>query len=662
MQQYHRMPKLSELDNYDQCLQEMPTDRIATYCMVRLVIKPDNRSDVWRIIEDFSSDRKRHYDHRHLARGVCVDHCKQLVKGFSNSTKEALRVKKFDIDFAYTFDTAVFKDTQLNRERYGDLLDVCLNYKLNQTHQLKAYTEIEVCSNNNEITEYDWLDILFLVVLLSAISLTVFSSWYDASTNTKQNDAHYKTNLDSRKKMIGVSFSILRNWYRLTSRSQDTLSKQLRFFQPIRFITMNLVILGHAALLYNVFSTQNTAEAEMAYHNIFTMLSTGGVQFTQTFFVMSGFLLAVHIMLHAGQRKEKLGFLYFLRAIFLRYIRLTPVYAFIILLHSTWLAKFNDGPLWKHGTDTERSFCRSNWWTNLLYVNNYVNANQPCVQQGWYLGCDFQLFAVGVLLMIIINRFRKFTVSILVTAVMGSYVIPALFVYYQKLEGVFLVTLEAQRFVFWFDDLYLKAYIPFHVNIGNYLAGIIAGLLFLYLQEKNINVAKKMWFCILWYLTYPVALFSLMIHYMFYVYDFEKPSIWMAIYFPLMKHSWGLFVGIVFLGFMHGIAPPLSRILDHRIFEPLGRISYAAYLCHVFVMRVVFLPNRSPYYFSPMALLTSTGASVVLSYLMAICLCLLLELPFSAFQKQLVGPLQSKPPSQDDLANITTNVHNNSAT
>lgn len=64
-------------------------------------------------------------------------------------------------------------------------------------------------------------------------------------------------------KMLLVSFSILRNWYRLTSRSQEVLNKDLRFFQAIRFMTMNLVIVGHAALLYAILPLQNSSRMEM---------------------------------------------------------------------------------------------------------------------------------------------------------------------------------------------------------------------------------------------------------------------------------------------------------------------------------------------------------------------------------------------------------------
>ncbi|XP_058833744.1 nose resistant to fluoxetine protein 6-like [Topomyia yanbarensis] len=635
LSQYHRMPKLSEFDDYDQCMEGGPVGTVATYCVIRLAIEPDNSSELWHTIEAFSRDR-RHYNHRHLERGVCVEQCKQLVQGLSNTTRQMLKANKFEIDYPYIFDVSVFKDTYKNRDRYGELLEVCLNYKLNQTYQLKAYTEIEVCDRNDESSDTDLLDMLFIAVFITIITIVVMSSWYDKRINYKQDVLHYKTDIISKKNKIYVSFSIVRNWYRLTSRSSDSLHKDLRFFQAIRFFTMIFVIFGHAMFMYAIIPIQNTSEMELMYHRIGTMILTGGVQITQIFFSISGVLMTLHVMTYAEQSSNKIGILFLLKAIINRYVRLTPVYAFIILLHATWLVKMQDGPLWKHYTETEKVYCRRNWWTNLLYVNNYVKADQPCVQQGWYLGCDYQLFIAGTLLLILINRFRRFLIPIVTLASIGSYVLPALFIYYQKLEGVFVITLEAQRFILWQDQHYLKSYVPLHVNTGNFLGGMITGLIYMNFKKRNFNPVRKAWFRILWYSIIPTALASLLIQYIFYVNDFKKPSIWMAIYFPVTKNSWAFFGCIFILGFINGIAPILQRIFNQRIFEPLGRLTYAAFLSHAFVMRLIVLSVRTPTHINLSVWLTITFATLVFSYLMALFLCLALELPVSALQKHML--------------------------
>lgn len=48
---YQQMPALHKLDEYDRCLDDYEFTRPAIYCLVKTVIKPDNDSDVWRLIQ-----------------------------------------------------------------------------------------------------------------------------------------------------------------------------------------------------------------------------------------------------------------------------------------------------------------------------------------------------------------------------------------------------------------------------------------------------------------------------------------------------------------------------------------------------------------------------------------------------------------------------------
>ncbi|EDS31994.1 conserved hypothetical protein [Culex quinquefasciatus] len=516
--EYYRMPKTYEYDDYDQCLSDVPVGQVAAYCLVRVVIKPDDESDRWHWIKEFSSDQKRHMNHALLDRGICIEHCKKLARELSNETRQALKVEKFDFDFPYIFDVSVFKDTPKDRERYADLVETCINYKLNKTYQLTAYTEIEVCDKNEEPFE---------VALL--ILLMVASTLYDKRINYKRSDDHYREELTSKKKAFFASFSILRNWYRLTSRSQGNVHKMFRPLQAVRFITTVMVIMGHAVLIAGITPNSNTfwietvlVEFETLYHNIAVMILTGGTQVVQIFLTMSGFLVAYHVLVHPGFAKKGLGLLFLVKAIVLRYIRLTPMYAFVVLLHATWLIKLQDGPMWKRGVETERTFCRRNWWTNLLYVNNFVNADQP-------------------------------------------------------------------------------------------------------------------WFRILWPFVLPLAIASFLLHYIFYVNDFETPSVWMSIFYPAMKYSWGICLVWFAYGVLYGNAPVLKRFLNHRIFEPLGRLAYATFLSHTFIMRLLFLNTRSPQHSNLLGMTGMVFSSVVLSYSMATFLCLSMELPVSALQKLLFG-------------------------
>ena len=55
------------------------------------------------------------------------------------------------------------------------------------------------------------------------------------------------------------------------------------------------------------------------------------------------------------------------------YYRLTPTLMFFILFSAKLSPFLGAGPLWFVRMDT--SSCSENWWTNLLYINNFIPEN-----------------------------------------------------------------------------------------------------------------------------------------------------------------------------------------------------------------------------------------------------------------------------------------------
>lgn len=54
--------------------------------------------------------------------------------------------------------------------------------------------------------------------------------------------------------------------------------------------------------------------------------------------------------------------------------RITPPYMIILMITATLSKYFGDGPLFPDGY--EYKSCKSTWWTNLLYINNYFDLNR----------------------------------------------------------------------------------------------------------------------------------------------------------------------------------------------------------------------------------------------------------------------------------------------
>ena len=55
--------------------------------------------------------------------------------------------------------------------------------------------------------------------------------------------------------------------------------------------------------------------------------------------------------------------------------RLTPMYMLILGTYSALFVYWGSGPMWPYQTGADPN-CKKYWWTNLLYINNFVSQNK----------------------------------------------------------------------------------------------------------------------------------------------------------------------------------------------------------------------------------------------------------------------------------------------
>lgn len=101
----------------------------------------------------------------------------------------------------------------------------------------------------------------------------------------------------------------------------------------------------------------------------------------------------------------------------------------VIGFYATVYYKLGSGPEWDSWVGSNRDYCRENWWTNLLYVNNMVNVgsmvsvpiNQSinitstlhsissfqCMSQTWYLAVDMQLVWISPIFLYPMLKFSR---------------------------------------------------------------------------------------------------------------------------------------------------------------------------------------------------------------------------------------------------------------
>lgn len=255
-----------------------------------------------------------------------------------------------------------------------------------------------------------------------------------------------KPNFDAIKEKcvatrIFQKFSIHRNFQQCVSGSSETpLNQDLKFTQGLRLLAMVCIVFLHVDMgLSRVLS--NPEETEGLVRKPTPHLIQNATTFVQLFFVLSGALLSItFIDKYINKRKYNSG--YFWLEVIGRYIRLTPVYAFILFFEATLMNKSSHGPFWKSIGENERNVCRKNWWLNLLYVNNYFNIKHGCMLHTWYLAVDMQVFLVGTIMMMLIWKYPKSTKWILGIVVTVAMIIPGIVTYVYEFDAVYVLPLE----------------------------------------------------------------------------------------------------------------------------------------------------------------------------------------------------------------------------
>lgn len=107
------------------------------------------------------------------------------------------------------------------------------------------------------------------------------------------------------------------------------------------------------------------------------------------FFVLSGFLIA-DIIIRSLAKFNYFSFLYS------RFMRIAPVYYMIILLNAVGAS-----------SDADATSCQQYWWTNILFVNNFlgpqVGTQQPgCLGQSWSIAVEFQFYVLSPFIVLLL--------------------------------------------------------------------------------------------------------------------------------------------------------------------------------------------------------------------------------------------------------------------
>ncbi|XP_064071273.1 nose resistant to fluoxetine protein 6-like [Vanessa tameamea] len=407
----------------------------------------------------------------------------------------------------------------------------------------------------------------------------------------------------------------------------DSREDRFKSFHGLRTITIICVILFHSFLPVAV-GPKNPRFIEMQYENIFHLIFINGTILVQTFFVMSGCLLAYKLEVYA--EKHEMRWTLIPKVITGFWIKLTPTYIVVLGLTATWLRYAGSGPFWEIAVTKEVQHCRTNGWANLLYVNNYLDSTL-CMIHTWYLGANMQMYVIGSIVCILARSNRSKKILLILLFILGI-VTPAAHTYFQDLDAIYIITPEIVR-AFKNDVTFNEVYRRGHTNIVNFVLGLTLGIFIYRLQVNQVDMVKFKKYRFLFLLTIPAVFGLLFIGSVFYKDEFQASAITKAIYAGLIKPIFGVICALIIIGCVFKIDNVYRIIFEWDGWKIPSKLSYSVFLLHFMIIRAMTGRYTTLTTMNNLYMIEKSLNYVIMSYIAAIALFLLVEAPLTEFLK-----------------------------
>ncbi|XP_050429658.1 nose resistant to fluoxetine protein 6-like [Adelges cooleyi] len=439
-------------------------------------------------------------------------------------------------------------------------------------------------------------------------------------SQTERVGNHSKVIPDGEYK-IYESFSIIKN-------AKDILkydkNNELNIFNGFKVVVMIFVLFGHRFMYFVGNPVSYPEPMERLYVDGPSIVLTS-MNLVDPFFYMTGFL--TYVLLKSTFQKPGPWWLKLTLPLAYRFAKLVPSYGLMMAFTGHVLPHLGNGPFWPSKTWDEVHNCQNYWWTNLVFINNYIDVKNQCLIISWYVSCDFQFFVVGVIVILIYMKRPKLGVVLLTVLLILSLFVPFYMTIVNEFDGLYKVLipfLENPRSYRTFDEAYRASYL----RAVPYLVGLTVSFLVEKLRAKKIKLPVA----VVYIGTFVVTAFSLWVQFsgaIFYQRHRPYNAVEHALYASFNHCSWTLIAVWVSICYYTTGYGPLTKVLSNRFMVILGKLSYHVFMVNLAVMMISSASQRLPVHGSAKSLFDAWIYDTFKTYLMAAALYLIVDAPFS---------------------------------
>jgi peptidoglycan/LPS O-acetylase OafA/YrhL len=434
----------------------------------------------------------------------------------------------------------------------------------------------------------------------------------------------------------------------LEVRPANPQTEALKVFDGLRIMCTFWVILGHSYYVPVYYGLKNTIAVPFFIKSYWTAsFIMAALYAVDAFFYLSAFMFYLSIQKYFGKSIPKVKLVFM--ALFNRYIRLLPMYVFVIFGVTYLIPILGSGPLYETAYKVNEP-CTRYWWHNLLYINNIYDYSGgfACTGHSWYLANDMQFFILSILLFILLNN-QKVIRNLIVAAV---FIFSLAFQLYQAIEHKYNF-LDFNHEDLSDQDFFGKFYIQPWARITPYIMGLYFCELYLesplhkgdkdkpddkvsFLRKINNFLISHDKVCVVLYILSMIGVYSTILTYTF-VNRYGVSQIMHALFLTFHKvifvGSLGMIIHLTLLGkFLF-----IRKVLSLKIFSIISKITYGVYLIHYCLMSIVYFSYPSLVYFSYVEFTFLALGFFTISVFLSFMMSLIFEGPIINLTKKLIG-------------------------
>ncbi|KFM67369.1 Nose resistant to fluoxetine protein 6, partial [Stegodyphus mimosarum] len=311
-----------------------------------------------------------------------------------------------------------------------------------------------------------------------------------------------------------------------------------------------------------------------------------------------------------------------------RYCRMSAAQLLTICIFLTFPV-FGSGPFWEAYMNPMLKNCRERWWLNILYINNFFQSVDVCLYHTWILAVIMQLTVLSVVIIWILKKSARYGIFCMFAIILAGIIGVAVITVINELPGsMAFFMLDFRTAPITWRDVYTLPY----DHMGPFCIGLLAGY-FLALKKDQLEINRTT-SVILW--CSSIACNSAV---MFGLYSYrhgDKMDLSLSAFYAVMhRNVWALGIGWLIFACATKHGGVVTRVLESRIFLPLDRLCYMAFLLHIPIMFYHSGILRERWFMGHTELLFMAIGYIVISFFLSFLLHIIFVQPYYAIEEKI---------------------------